>query len=116
MPADDGLGPHDGNRMDHFAEHANGQGEQADVRDSCVLRVPDAYPACFGSYVKFDEIRRWATGIPNLFCVGRNGMHRYNNQDDSMLTAMMAVDNIAAGCEDDSAIWDVNMEMVYGEG
>jgi len=88
----------------------------ADVRDSCVLRVPDAYPAYFGSYVKFDQIRRWATGIPNLFCIGRNGMHRYNNQDHSMLTAMMAVDNIVAGREDDSAIWDVNMEMVYGEG
>ena len=87
----------------------------ADVRDSCVLRVPDAYPAYFGSYVSFDEIRRWATSIPNLFCIGRNGMHRYNNQDHSMLTAMMAVDNIAAGQEDDSAIWDVNMEMVYGE-
>ena len=87
-----------------------------DVRDSCVLRVPEAYPAYFGSYVKFDEIRRWVTSIPNLFCIGRNGMHRYNNQDHSMLTAMMAVDNIAAGCEDDSAIWDVNMEMVYGEG
>ena len=87
----------------------------AEVRDSCVLRVPDAYPAYFGSYVNFDEIRRWATSLPNLFCIGRNGMHRYNNQDHSMLTAMMAVDNIAAGQEDDSAIWDVNMEMVYGE-
>jgi len=87
----------------------------ADVRDSCVLRVPDAYPAYFGGYARFDEIRRWASGIPNLLCVGRNGMHRYNNQDHSMLTAMLAVDNIAAGREDDSAIWDVNMEMVYGE-
>ena len=75
-----------------------------------------AYPAYFGSYVRFDEIRRWVTGIPNLFCIGRNGMHHYNNQDHSMLTAMMAVDNIAAGQDDDSAIWEVNMEMVYGEG
>ena len=88
----------------------------ADVRDSCVLRVPDAYPAYFGSYVGFEAIRRWATSVPNLFCIGRNGMHRYNNQDHSMLTAMMAVDNIVDGREDDSAIWDVNMEMVYGEG
>ena len=88
----------------------------ADVRDSCVLRVPDAYPAYFGSYLNFDEIRRWVSGIPNLFCIGRNGMHRYNNQDHSMLTAMLAVDNIVAGVEDDSASWDVNMEMAYGEG
>ncbi len=87
----------------------------ADVRDGCVLRMPNAYPAYFGSYENFDEIRRWVTSIPNLFCVGRNGMHRYNNQDHSMLTAMMAVDNIVAGCEDDSALWTVNLEMVYGE-
>jgi protoporphyrinogen oxidase len=85
------------------------------VRDSCVLRVPHAYPAYFGSYGRFDEIRRWANSIPNLFCIGRNGMHRYNNQDHSMLTAMMAVDNIVAGHEDDSDIWNVNMEAVYGE-
>jgi protoporphyrinogen oxidase len=88
----------------------------ADVRDACVLRMPDAYPAYFGTYERMDEIRRWVSAIPNLFCVGRNGMHRYNNQDHSMLTAMMAVDAIAAGNEDDSALWDVNLEMVYGEG
>ncbi|MBN2574297.1 MAG: NAD(P)/FAD-dependent oxidoreductase [Deltaproteobacteria bacterium] len=88
----------------------------ADVRDGCVLRMPDAYPAYFGSYARFDEIRRWASAVPNLFCIGRNGMHRYNNQDHSMLTAMMAVDAIAAGSEDDSASWQVNLEMVYGEG
>ena len=86
-----------------------------DVIDGCVLRMPDAYPAYFGSYDRFDEVRRWASGIPNLFCVGRNGMHRYNNQDHSMLTAMMAVDAIAAGSEDDSALWKVNLEAVYGE-
>ncbi len=87
----------------------------ADVRDACVLRMPKAYPAYFGSYERFDEIRRWASAVPNLFCVGRNGMHRYNNQDHSMLTAMMAVDAIAGGSEDDSALWQVNLEAVYGE-
>ena len=86
-----------------------------DVRDSCVLRMPNAYPAYFGSYEKFDEIRRWVTGVPNLFCIGRNGMHRYNNQDHSMLTAMMAVDAIVAGSEDDSALWKVNLEAGYAE-
>ena len=49
----------------------------ADVRDGCVLRMPDAYPAYFGTYDRFDEIRRWVNGVPNLFCIGRNGMHRY---------------------------------------
>jgi protoporphyrinogen oxidase len=87
----------------------------ADVRDGCVLRMPKAYPAYFGSYDRFEEIRRWASAIPNLFCVGRNGMHRYNNQDHSMLTAMMAVDAIVAGSEDDSALWKVNLEAEYSE-
>jgi len=87
----------------------------ADVRDGCVLRMPDAYPAYFGSYERLGEIRGWASAIPNLFCLGRNGMHRYNNQDHSMLTAMLAVDAIAAGSEDDSALWKVNLEAKYGE-
>ena len=87
----------------------------ADVRDACVLRMPNAYPAYFGSYDRFEEIRRWISGVPNLFCIGRNGMHRYNNQDHSMLTAMMAVDAIADGSEDDTALWKVNLEVVYGE-
>ena len=87
-----------------------------DVLDGCVLRVPKAYPAYFGAYDRLDEVRRFITKIPNLFCVGRNGMHRYNNQDHSMLTAMMAVDMIAEGRTDDSALWDVNLEMVYHEG
>lgn len=88
----------------------------SDVIDGCVLRMPKAYPAYFGTYERLDEVRRFVTAIPNLFCVGRNGMHRYNNQDHSMLTAMMAVDNIVAGRDDDSALWDVNLEMVYHEG
>jgi protoporphyrinogen oxidase len=89
---------------------------QADVLDGCVLRMPKAYPAYFGTYGRLNEVRRFVTGVPNLFCLGRNGMHRYNNQDHSMLTAMMAVDNIIAGNADDSAIWDVNLDMVYHEG
>jgi protoporphyrinogen oxidase len=88
----------------------------ADVRDGCVLRMPDAYPAYLGSYEHFAEFRRWASAVPNLFCIGRNGMHRYNNQDHSMLTAMMAVDAIAAGSANDAALWQVNLEMIYGEG
>ncbi|MFI5233514.1 MAG: NAD(P)/FAD-dependent oxidoreductase [Gemmatimonadales bacterium] len=89
---------------------------QSDVLDGCVLRMPKAYPAYFGTYERLDVVRKFVTGVPNLYCVGRNGMHRYNNQDHSMLTAMMAVDNIVAGREDDSAMWDVNLEMVYHEG
>jgi protoporphyrinogen oxidase len=86
-----------------------------DVLDACVLRMPKAYPAYFGSYDRLDEVQRWATSVPNLFLVGRNGMHRYNNQDHSMLTAMLAVDNIVEGRDDDTNLWDVNLEEDYHE-
>ncbi len=86
-----------------------------DVIDGCVLRMPKAYPAYFGTYDRLGEVRAWVNSVPNLFCIGRNGMHRYNNQDHSMLTAMLAVDNIIAGQADDSNLWDVNLEMVYQE-
>ena len=65
-----------------------------------MIRVPKAYPAYFGAYAEFATIRAFVDPIPNLFLVGRNGMHRYNNQDHSMLTAKAAVDNIAAGRTD----------------
>jgi protoporphyrinogen oxidase len=83
--------------------------------DSVVLRMPKAYPAYFGTYSRFNEVRQYLDSFDNLFPVGRNGMHRYNNQDHSMLTAMTAVDNIIAGRVDKSNIWDVNTEMDYHE-
>lgn len=86
-----------------------------DVLDGCVLRMPKAYPAYFGSYDRLSEVQTWANSIENLFLVGRNGMHRYNNQDHSMLTAMLAVDNIIEGRVDKTNLWDVNLEMVYHE-
>jgi protoporphyrinogen oxidase len=89
--------------------------EERALIDSVVLRMPKAYPAYFGTYSRFDEIRQFLDSFENLFPVGRNGMHRYNNQDHSMLTAMTAVDNIIAGRKDKSNIWDVNTEMEYHE-
>jgi protoporphyrinogen oxidase len=80
-----------------------------------VIRVPKAYPAYFGSYADFGSIREYTDSIENLFLVGRNGMHRYNNQDHSMLTAKAAVDNIAAGRVDKSNIWDINLDDEYHE-
>ena len=68
-----------------------------DVEDSHVVRVPKTYPAYFGSYDRFDVIRNFVDRFENLFLVGRNGMHKYNNQDHSMLTAMTAVENIVNG-------------------
>ena len=89
--------------------------DQSALLDSVVLRMPKAYPAYFGTYARFNEVRQFVDTFENLFLVGRNGMHRYNNQDHSMLTAMTAVENILAGREDKSNIWDVNTEMEYHE-
>ncbi|HEX4137607.1 MAG TPA: NAD(P)/FAD-dependent oxidoreductase [Bryobacteraceae bacterium] len=89
--------------------------DRADVLDACVIRVPKTYPAYFGTYDRFDEIKSYVSRFDNLFLVGRNGMHKYNNQDHSMLTAMTAVDNIIEGRVDMSNIWALNTEMEYHE-
>jgi protoporphyrinogen oxidase len=86
-----------------------------DVNDAVVIRVPKTYPAYFGSYDKFDTLREHIDIYSNLFLVGRNGMHKYNNQDHSMLTAMISVDNIISGRVDKQNIWEVNTEDDYHE-
>jgi protoporphyrinogen oxidase len=88
---------------------------RADVLDATVLRMEKTYPAYFGTYDRFPVIRDFVDRYENLFLIGRNGMHKYNNQDHSMLTAMTAVDNIIAGRSDKSNIWAVNTEMEYHE-
>jgi protoporphyrinogen oxidase len=86
-----------------------------DVEDSHVVRMPKTYPAYFGTYDRFDEIRAYTDSLENLYLVGRNGMHKYNNQDHSMLTAITAVDNIVNGLKAKDNIWAVNTEMEYHE-
>jgi protoporphyrinogen oxidase len=86
-----------------------------DVEDSHVVHVPKTYPAYFGSYDRFDVIRNYLDSFENLFLVGRNGMHKYNNQDHSMLTAMTAVENIVNGVVTKDNIWSINTEMEYHE-
>jgi len=86
-----------------------------DVIDSTVIRMPKAYPAYFGSYDQFDLIKEYVNNFENLFLIGRNGMHRYNNQDHSMMTAMTAVDNIVNNISDKDNIWAVNTEDEYHE-
>jgi protoporphyrinogen oxidase len=86
-----------------------------EVLDWHVERVPKAYPAYFGAYERFGEVQKFLDGFENLILVGRNGMHKYNNQDHSMLTAMVAIDNIVAGRKDKANIWAVNTEMEYHE-
>jgi protoporphyrinogen oxidase len=92
-----------------------GLADRSAVRDGVVIRVAKTYPAYFGTYDRFARIREFVDRVPNLFLVGRNGMHRYNNQDHSMLTAMTAVDNIIAGRTDKANIWDINTEEEYHE-
>jgi protoporphyrinogen oxidase len=87
----------------------------AEVLDAHVVRVPKTYPAYFGTYDRFAELRAWTDTFQNLFLVGRNGMHKYNNQDHSMLTAMAVVDGIAAGHVDKAAVWEINSEQEYHE-
>jgi protoporphyrinogen oxidase len=89
--------------------------KSSDVLDAHVVRVPKTYPAYFGTYDRFDEIIRYMDRFENLFLVGRNGMHKYNNQDHSMLTAMTAVDNIVAGNMDKNCLWEINTEQEYHE-
>jgi len=88
---------------------------RADYLDATVLRMEKTYPAYFGTYDRFHLIREFVDRFHNLFLVGRNGMHKYNNQDHSMLTAMTAVDNIVEGRRDKANIWAVNTEMDYHE-
>ena len=83
--------------------------------DATVIRMPKAYPAYFGTYDRFPEIIEYANGFDNLFLIGRNGMHRYNNQDHSMLAAMMAVDNIVNGVRSREELWSLNTEQDYHE-
>jgi protoporphyrinogen oxidase len=87
----------------------------ADVSDAHVARVPKTYPAYFGTYDRFDELKEFTNRIDNLFLVGRNGMHKYNNQDHSMLTAMHVVDGLVAGRVDKQSLWEINTEQEYHE-
>jgi protoporphyrinogen oxidase len=85
------------------------------VIDMFVARMPKAYPAYFGTYSQMHVIQEFSNKIENLFPIGRNGMHKYNNQDHSMLTAMTAVDNILSGIKSKDNIWAVNTDEAYHE-
>lgn len=86
-----------------------------EVMDFHVERVKKAYPAYFDTYEHMDELRDYLNTIPNLFCVGRNGQHRYNNIDHSMCTSFETVKNILSGTTDKDNIWNVNTEKEYHE-
>jgi protoporphyrinogen oxidase len=108
-------------RDDAFLEFASrelaklGLIDLSDVLDGTVVRVRKAYPAYFGSYSDIHHVCKYLDHITNLFPVGRNGMHRYNNQDHSMLAAKAAVDCITTGNLDKTSLWSVNTEDEYHE-
>lgn len=89
--------------------------DKGDVMDSTIIKVPKAYPAYFGTYAEFDKIKAFTNSIENLFLIGRNGMHKYNNQDHSMLTAIASVNNIINGIKTKDNIWSINLEDEYHE-
>jgi len=86
------------------------------VRDSVVFHIKKAYPAYFGTYGEFNKIREYVDPIENMFLMGRNGMHKYNNMDHSMLAAMEVVKCIREKSTDKTALWNVNSEEEYHEG
>jgi len=86
-----------------------------DVRDSMVIKEEKSYPAYFGTYHQFNLIKEFVEDYPNLFLIGRNGMHRYNNMDHSMLTAITAVENIIKGETSKENLWLINTEEDYHE-
>jgi protoporphyrinogen oxidase len=89
--------------------------DRRDVLDATLVRVPKAYPAYFGAYREFGKVRSFLDEFPNLYPVGRNGMHRYNNQDHSMLAANSAVTSIINCGRAKSDIWEINAEDAYHE-
>jgi protoporphyrinogen oxidase len=89
--------------------------DRKDVLDGTLVRVPKAYPAYFGEYREFGQVRAYLEQYTNLYPVGRNGMHRYNNQDHSMLAANCAVNSIINDGEGKAEIWNINTEDAYHE-
>jgi len=90
-------------------------GADTPVLDSCRERVEKAYPAYFDSYDEIETVKTYLDTIDNLYCLGRNGQHRYNNMDHSMATAFEAVENIRSGINRRDNVWSVNTEQSYHE-
>lgn len=89
--------------------------KRENVLDRFTTKVKKAYPAYFGTYSEFDKVKSYLDSFDNLFCIGRNGQHRYNNMDHSMLTAINAAHCIVSGTSDKESVWNVNTEKEYHE-
>jgi protoporphyrinogen oxidase len=89
--------------------------DREDVLDAIQEKIKKAYPAYSGSYDEFNIVRKYIDSIDNLYCIGRNGQHKYNNMDHSMLTAIEAVKLIKSGNRDKNTVWNVNTDDAYLE-
>lgn len=89
--------------------------DKNDVLDSHREKIKKAYPAYFDTYENIDELIKYLNTFDNLYCVGRNGQHRYNNMDHSMATSFETVNNIKNGITSKENIWNVNTEKEYHE-
>lgn len=87
--------------------------DKSSIVDTHIERLEKAYPAYFGAYENMQDIRDFLDSFENLYCIGRNGQHRYNNMDHSMLTAFECVKNINVDSECKDNIWKVNTEKEY---
>jgi protoporphyrinogen oxidase len=114
---DDLWSMNDGRFIDFAAAELEKIGliDRQDVTDATLVRVRKAYPAYFGAYGEFERLRAYLDLFSNLYPIGRNGMHRYNNQDHSMLAANAAVTSIIGGGAEKSDIWRINSEDAYHE-
>ena len=89
--------------------------DKTDILDHTIIRILKAYPAYFGTYNQFSVIKEFTDTFSNLFLIGRNGMHRYNNADHSMMTAIHAVQNIQNNIKEKDALWNINIGQEYHE-
>jgi protoporphyrinogen oxidase len=89
--------------------------DESDILEKKVVRVKKAYPAYFGAYADFGKVREYLDSFENLFLIGRNGMHKYNNMDHSILTGLAAAENILKGDKNKDNIWAINTEEEYVE-
>ena len=88
--------------------------EETKMLDATCTRTLKAYPAYFGSYAEFGKVREWLDGFGNLYCIGRNGQHRYNTMDHSMMCGIEAARALLGG-GGKAAVWNVNTEETYHE-
>ncbi len=84
------------------------------IKSSNVFRIKKTYPSYFGSYSEFDKIKEYINSIDNLYCIGRNGQHKYNNMDHSILSGIVAA-RIISNKTDKNILWEVNTDNEYQE-